>query len=151
MNHCIEAFITNEEGDILGEKRAIDYILFSAKNSVFLWFLYETLDAHECHIGTNGNGSERLYSNDDLHTCRSRLLYFYEEDSKDLQRYIYTYIEENKIEDSVNMITELTEEDSRFEMKYDFSDSNVGLTVGYILKFLDGLIDLDEHIKIKFT
>lgn len=155
MNHTAEAFIVNELGDLIGERQAIDHVYFSASNFVFTWFFYETFDAHECHNGQCGIGVERTYSNDDLYTCRSRLLYYFEENVEDLQRYIETYVSEKDIVDTIEQITELTEP-SIFESQYseierNYDPINIGLAVGYILKFVDRLIELDEHIKIEFN
>lgn len=154
MNHCIEAFIADETGDTIGQEQAVDHVLFSARNAIFTWFFYETFDAHECHDGLNGNGTERTYSNDDLLTCRSRLLYYFEEDIDDLERYIETYIKEKEITDTIKELAELTDDldgGKSFERECTYDPTTIGMTVGYILKFVDRLIELDEYIKLKFN
>jgi hypothetical protein len=152
VNHTIEAFIVDEYGDNIGSHQAFDTVFFSARNAIFTWFFYETFDAHECHNGLNGLGIERTYSCDDLHTCRSRLLYYFEEDITDLERYINTYIEEKNITDTVKELADLVDSDvhESFERECNYDPLNIGLTVGYILKFVDHLIEQDEYIKLNF-
>jgi len=149
VNHKIDAFIINEEGD-LESNLSVDSVLFTARNAVFVWFFYETFDAHECHDGNSGIGTERDYSNDDLIICRSRLLYYFDEDIDDLIRYIENYIKEKEIVDTVKEISKILDDDA-FEREFNYEPINIGLAIGYTLKFIDKLIDLNSNIKIKFN
>lgn len=122
-----------------------DDVLFTSHNSLFCWFFFETFDAYEL-IGKN---SERTYSYEDLLTCRSRLLYYFEEDLKDLIRYVDIF--------KRDYLSNLKEEEDNEEYAYAsferediVNDLEVGISVGYILKFIDTLIEKDSDIKINF-
>ena len=150
MSHLIEAFTVDSNNDELEE---IDNVSFTSPNYLFCWLFYEALDAHDCHDGLNGLGIERVYSNDDLHTCRSRLLYYYGEYPEDIRERVEEYIAE-KVEhyDSEDCDDEDSLlDDKSNEILLDFTTDNIGFIVGYILKFLDKLVDIDNHIKLKFT
>ena len=149
MSHSLEAFE-------LDNNDSIDAILVSSSNYLFCWFLYETFDAHDCHDGQSGLGVERTYSNDNLHTCRSRLLYYHDEYPEDIKDRVDKYMIDKNLKYSDKGMTFESKDDSMLNdssntIEIECESAQVSFAVGYILKFLDKIVDMNCPIKIKFT
>lgn len=115
----------------------LDSVTLSKDDFVLCWVFYETFDAHRYFYKPE---SEQIYDYDDLILCRSRLLYYLDEDHDNLIKLFEKYYNENSFIESYFS-----------DIEYNCDPMNIGLSFGYILKFLDTLVEQHKKIKIIFN